>query len=274
MAAALLLVGRRLYRFEAGAASPDRAPVIADRALAIAACSACAILALASFPLRITLTAYPWLLLLAWIFAAAGGAGADEEPQQRVVVPARLWSAALCLLLAPVLAVHLRSLLQRLEASRIVRTTSEVAQLAMQSGAMAARPVLQANLAPLDRAASLDPLAVGVPLTTAGHYVLLGNPTAAIESYRRGLAIEPRAELYINLARALSMANRREEAVASADSAVVLNPFLADDAADLGLRPREPAEEERDEDGERRARGEDRERRRRRDGERRRQRRP
>ena len=96
-------------------------------------------------------------------------------PASGCVVPARAWSAALCLMLLPVLVVHARSLLERLEASRIVRTTSQVAQLAMQRGAMAARPVLQANLPPLHRAAQLDPLAVAVPLTTGSHYLLLGQ---------------------------------------------------------------------------------------------------
>jgi tetratricopeptide (TPR) repeat protein len=172
-------------------------------------------------------------------------------------VPARAWSAALCLLLAPVLVIHLRSLLQRLEASRIVHTTGQVAQVAMQSGPVAARPVLQANLTPLRRAASLDPLDVGVPLTTASHYLLLANAPAAIEGYRRGLAIEPRSELYLNLSRALLMAGRREEAVASAATAVTLDPYLADDAADLGLREREPDEERtRDTGRGRRRRGE------------------
>jgi O-antigen ligase len=253
LAAALAFLARRLYRFERADST--------DRALAIAGCAACAVLALASFPLRIALTAYPWLLLLAWIFTAPSAA--PDERSQRVVVPARAWSAALCLLLVPVLVIHLRSLLQRLEASRIVHTTSQVAQqLVMQNGAAAARPVLQANLTPLRRAASLDPLAVGVQLTTASHYLLLGNAAAAIEGYQRGLAIEPRSELYLNQARALLMAGRREEAVASAAAAVTLDPQVAHAAADLGLREREPDRERsrgaRGERRRRRAKGEDR----------------
>ena len=251
-----MILGRRARDFGRDAA-------VHDRALAFAGCAACAVLALASFPLRIALTAYPWLLLLAWIFAGPVRAGeAVARTGERPVVSARAWSAVLCLMLLPALVVHARSLLGRLEASRIVRTTSQVAQLAMRSGAVAARPVLQANLQPLDRAARLDPLAVGVPLTTGSHYLLLGNAPAAIESYQRGLAVEPRSELYLNLARALVLAGRRDEARARAAQAVTLDPMIEGDAVKLGLiepRPRDeprsdqPGGEERQ--GRRRRRG-------------------
>jgi O-antigen ligase len=249
LAAALVILGRRLRDFGRGAD-------VSDRALAFAGCTACAVLALASFPLRIALTAYPWLVLLAWIFAGPARAGdAGERAGERIVVPARAWSSALCLMLLPVLMVHARSLVQRLEASRIVRTTGQVAQLAMQSGAVAARPVLQANLQPLHRAAQLDPLAVGVPLTTGSHYLLLGNAPAAIENYERGLVVEPRSELYLNLARALVLAGRRDEAVARATQAVTLDRLVEDDAVKLGLLEPRPRDEPRSDqpDGEERA---------------------
>ena len=87
-----------------------------------------------------------------------------------------------------------------------------------------------------------------MPLTTGSHYLLLGNAPAAIEGYERGLAIEPRAELYLNLARALALAGRRDEAVARAAQAVALDPGFENDAVKLGLRePRPAEEEERDE---------------------------
>ncbi len=258
LAAALVILGRRLRDF-------GRDAPVHDRALAFAGCTACAVLALASFPLRIALTAYPWLLLLAWIFAGPARSGdAGERAGERSwcpPAPGRPRSAWCSL---PVLVGSPRSLLERLEASRIVRTTGQVAQLAMQSGAVAARPVLQANLQPLHRAAQLDPLAVGVPLTTGSHYLLLGNAPAAIEGYQRGLAVEPRSELYLNLARALVLAGRRDEAVARAAQAVTLDPLVEDEAVKLGLlepRPRdeprsgEPGGEEREGRRRRRRRG-------------------
>ena len=153
---------------------------------------------------------------------AVGASRRDRDRRERarggrVAVPARAWSAALVLVLLPALAIHVLSLLGRLHASRIVRTTGQVAQLALAQGEAAARPVLQANLQPLRCAAELDPLAIGVPLTTGSHYLLLGNGDAAIESYEHGLAIEPRAEIYFNLARALLFLGHRDQAVARAD---------------------------------------------------------
>ena len=123
-----------------------------------------------------------------------------------------------------------------------MRTTGQVAQLALAQGEAAARPVLQANLQPLRCAAELDPLAIGVPLTTGSHYLLLGNGNAAVESYEHGLAIEPRAEIYFNLARALLFLGRRDEAVAHADTAVTLDPQLDDEAVELGLARSSTAE--------------------------------
>jgi len=257
--AAILVLARELRRF-------PRDPAPSERAFAVGGSAALAVLALASFPLRIALIGYPWLLFLAWIFAQAprdddalGGAeSAEDFRHQRVVVPARALAVGMAVLLLPAVVVHARSLAARLQASKIVRTTSQVAQLAMQSGPDAARPVLRANLAPLERAARFDPLAVKVPLTTAGHHLLLGDTAAAIDDYQRGLAVEPRAELYINLARALVMAGRHEEAVARARDAVTLDPATADDAVALGLRapdPTESLERERRDRGGRHRRG-------------------
>jgi tetratricopeptide (TPR) repeat protein len=215
------------------------------------------VIALASFPLRITLTGYPWLLFVSWVFAAENESTAAAEIESevtsvpgRVAVPARVWSAALAVVLAPALAIHTLSLLGRLEASRIVRTTSQVAQMALARGEAAARPVLQANLQPLRRAAELDPLAIGVPLNIGAHYLLLGNGAAAIESYEHGLSIEPRAELHFNMARALLSLGRRDQAVMHAEIAEQLDPNVDDDAYELGLRaaPPENWEEEKAQD--------------------------
>jgi O-antigen ligase len=175
--------------------------------------------------------------------AAAGGAAAAAHdaasPQRpsrsgRATVPAWTIAAASTVVLAPALVVHGRSLGGRLEASRVVRTTTQVAQLAMQSGTMGARPVLQANLRPLHRAEELDPVEVGVPLAIGSHYLLLDNAPSARDAYERAFAREPRPNLYLNLARVLLLEGRRDEAMAAAGDAVALDPALRDDAESLG----------------------------------------
>jgi hypothetical protein len=263
LAGAVVVLSRRLRDLWRAAPPIDCAHAVSG-ALAAGGCAAFAVLALASFPLRLALTGYPWVLFAAWIFALPLPATGEREAEAggangRVAVPARAFSAGLCLLLAPALVVHGRALIQRLEASRIVRTTSQVAQLAMRSGAEAARPVLQANLGPLRRAAELDRLEIGVPITTGSHYFLLGNGAAAIEEYQRGLAIQPRATLYLNLGRALLLENRREEGLARLADAVALDPDLAEQAIELGWIDDRPPEERREKDrGERRRRNRDR----------------
>ena len=248
LAASLVILARRLRGF-------GRDGAVADRALAFAGCAACAVLALASFPLRIALTAYPWLLLLAWIFAEPGpspvGAGAGpraaagdaaERAGERFVVPARAWSVALCLVLLPVLVAHVAvaAATARGEPDRPhhrARWRSSRCATAPWRRARCSRRISNRS----HRAARLDPLDVGVPLTTGSHYLLLGNTAAAIESYQRGLAVEPRSELYLNLARALALAGRRDEAVARAADAVTLDPTVAAEVAKLGLREPRPA---------------------------------
>jgi O-antigen ligase len=229
LAAAAYVVGRSVRDLRRAAP--------ADGALAAAGCAALAVLALASFPLRMALTGYPWVLFAAWLLRAGapGAAGGG-----RLRAPARVVAVALAATLAGALAIHGRALLGRLEASRIRRTTTEVARLAMRSGAAAARPVLQVNLRPLRRAAELDPIEAGVPMAIGSHYLLLGNGPAALDAYRRGLEIEPRSTLYLNQARALLELGRRDQAMASIAQALVLDPALLREARELGWRDPDP----------------------------------
>ena len=147
--------------------------------------------------------------------ASAGPSGARARLVGRAVPGARFrrwWSTS-------------RSLLGRLEASRIVRTTSQVAQLAMQSGAAAARPVLQANLpaaAPRRAARSARGRRAAhhrQPLPAARQR--MPRPSRATSTGSRSSRA---SELYFNLARALLLLGRRDQAVARAAHAVTLDP--------------------------------------------------
>jgi O-antigen ligase len=223
-----------------------------ERALAVAGSAGVATLAVASFPFHLALTGYSWVLFLAWLCADDGSSDspravepvrakgkqrsreAERPPPGRATAPAWAVAAVATALLAPALVVHVRTLAGRLEASRILRTTTQVAQLAMQSGATAARPVLQANLRPLHRAEELDPVEAGIPMAIGSHYLLLENAPSARDAYQRARAREPRPNLYLNFARLLLLEGRRDEAMAAAGDAVALDPALRDDAEALG----------------------------------------
>lgn len=227
LAGALAVAGWRLARLS------SRGVVREERALALGGCTALAVLSLAAFPLRVALTAYPWLLFAAWLFARRCGKE-GREGRGRL----RGWhlAALSSLLLVPGLVLVARGGMGRLEASRILRATSQTAQLALERGQLS-RSLLQANLRLLRRARDLDALEVGIPMTAGSHYLLLGNSAAAAEWYRRAMEVEPKPNLYLNLARALLMSGREEEAAAYLDAAVALDPSLRQEAAALGWSP-------------------------------------
>lgn len=217
----------RLAKLVAGAGRAEEA------ATALAGSTALAVLALGGFPLRAALTGYPWVLFASWIFA---GQATDAGVGARGRLRGWHLAALLTLVLLPALCVHALGLRDRLQASRVLRTTSRTARLAQARGRLS-RSLLQANLRALRRAAELDPLAVGIPMTAGSHYLLLGNHAAALEWYQRAMALEPKPNLHLNLARALLMAGRREEAAGHLAAAVALDPSLQREAAALGWSP-------------------------------------
>ncbi len=204
-----------------------------DKALAFGGLSAVAVLSLAAFPLRLGPSGYLVVLFVAWIFSTEQGRE-PAEGSARI----RSWQLGVPLiaLLLIALGAHFGSAGDRLEAARILRTTSLVAQRSAQQGGQVPA-ILRANLRPLRRARELDTLEVGVPMALGSHYLLLGNAAAAIEWYEKAIDLEPRPNLYFNLARALLMAERSSEAFEHLDSAVRLDPALREPSRALGWTP-------------------------------------
>ena len=114
----------------------------------------------------------------------------------------------------------------RMTASRALRQVEFLTMAAVSSG-RAPRALIPANLETLRRAASLDPLEVGIPIARGTQYLLLRNHRAAIESYEEAARLEPRPEIDLNLGRVLLDAGRTEEARAAFQRAVRLSPHLA-----------------------------------------------
>jgi len=209
-------------------------------ALAWAGTAALAVLALAQFPFRIALVAFPALLFLAWIFRAAAEApeapAAREAPEPGPAPAGRragLAGALAALLAAGLVGQTLRAD-RRIAASRLLGTV-EALSIAAAAG-RAPAGLLGANLAMLDRAARLDPVEVEVPLARGGQFLLFGRPEAALGPYRRALALEPHPEIYLDLSRAYLAAGDAEQARANLDLALRLSPWLRS-AAPPGLSP-------------------------------------
>ncbi len=82
------------------------------------------------------------------------------------------------------------------------------------------------NLDRLARAARLDPANVLVPILRGGQYLLMGRTEPALEAYDEAMALEPRAEIYMNQGRALRLANDDAAAEVAFRTAIRLNRRL------------------------------------------------
>ncbi len=128
------------------------------------------------------------------------------------------------LLLALLVAVTIRGR-DRLGASVLLQRAEQWSIEAMRLGE-ARTNILRANLALLRRAAELDPIEPAIPLASGSVHLLLGGPAVAIDFYEQSLALEKRPETYLNLGRAQLALGREEEARASFDLALKLDPLL------------------------------------------------
>jgi tetratricopeptide (TPR) repeat protein len=130
--------------------------------------------------------------------------------------------AALC---AGALAAQTWRALRLLEASRILHAVQTVSVVLVQRGG-APPPLLVHNLELLGRAERLDPSNGAIPLARGSQLLLLHRPQEARTAYLESMALEPRAEVYLNLGRALRDLGQTAEAAAARRRAVLLHPQL------------------------------------------------
>jgi O-antigen ligase len=236
LAWALFVLARALLRWRtAGRRGRD---------LAGAALAGGLVLALGHFPFHLALVAYPYLVLLAWIFRrgaeapdpaeaageeeAAGGEGAGTAGR-----PAWLpWLAAGLAALA--LVAQTGRARDRITASKQLRVVKAVSEQ-MASAGRAVDLLMAGNFRLLREAERLDPSEVGIAAALAGQYMLLEQWDQAIGEYRELLEREPRPEIYLNLGRALREASRDDEARDAFEKAVRLAPRLRSELP-LGVR--------------------------------------
>ncbi len=240
----------RLYRRQRPAAGEDGAEPRerlqpGEAVLMAAALAAMAALAVANFPWRIALTAYPQLLFLSWIFASRPAAG---EPAERPGRSARQTVWILVLLLIAALVLQLRTAGRRISASYQLAAVEEMTRQLAGRGLLSRRPLeaevrrtLERNVRRLDEISAFDPVEVRIPIARGAQYLLLGRNRAAIEAYEAARVLEARSEIYANLGRAKYLAGDRDGAREAFTKALRLNrstarnfrPYLKD----LGMWP-------------------------------------
>lgn len=208
----------------------DRAPE-GRASLLPAFVAAMTVVTLTNFPFRLALLAYPWLVVLAEIFAPAEGEEKTMEEEAALggpALPARpVGLVVALLLLAATIFVFDRGR-DRVGAERLVRMAESVVIQGSQAGGLPPR-ALSGTLDLLRRARALDPAQVSVPVTRGGIYLLAGRWGAAERSYHRALELEYRPEIWANLARVHLGAGDRDAALAAGRRAVRLNPRVAKD---------------------------------------------
>jgi len=128
------------------------------------------------------------------------------------------WQLAVVLVavLGALLVWQLGRAQRRWQASRILRTVEAVTQRVQEAGSKVPprvrQQLLQRNLEILKQAAEQAPDEVTNLVLRGGQYSLLGRQELALRSYRQALALEPRAEIYLNLGQLHWAREEREEA--------------------------------------------------------------
>jgi tetratricopeptide (TPR) repeat protein len=118
--------------------------------------------------------------------------------------------------------------LRRWESS-LVAAEVEQNSIAMTSRGIVSPPVLSRHLELLARAGDLDPTNVTIPLMRGSQHLLLRNSGAALRAYGEALALEARAEIYLNIGRAHTMAKDEDAAADAFQKAVDLDHQLGRD---------------------------------------------
>jgi O-antigen ligase len=198
----------------------------AASALAWGSLTAIAVLAMAHFPLRLALTAFPALVLFAWIFAAGRVEAPVRRPSGGPSGKALFWVVLPLTLLA--LVAQGDRVRDRLRASRILKGVQMVTSRGLEMGGLPA-PLLWAHVRLLGEAEELAPGSPSVPIAQGGQYLLLKRPEEAERSFRRALARGSRPEAWFGLGQAQWAAGERDAARDSFLRAVALNPRMRRD---------------------------------------------
>jgi Tfp pilus assembly protein PilF len=115
----------------------------------------------------------------------------------------------------------------RLRSSQLLKTVEATTPGFARQGA-GGRPWLALHLRALSAAQQSEPSNVALVTAAAAQLYLLNRLDEAEAEYRRALAIEPRAEVWLNLGRTLWQKGDSAQAREAFTRALALNPRLAD----------------------------------------------
>lgn len=103
-------------------------------------------------------------------------------------------------LLAAALVLQVRRGLDRIEASKVLKTVQAATQLELAQGARRRPAVFRHHLDLLEPLGRMDPVEVQIPITRGVQHEILGHREQALEAFREALRLEPRPVVYLHLA--------------------------------------------------------------------------
>ena len=137
----------------------------------------------------------------------------------------RLLSPLLIAALAALLGWRLVAGAHALRASRLVRAV-EITSPAAAAAGPNGLGLLRQNLALASEATRLDPASLSAAQALGSVYLLLGRPDDAVAAYDRALALQPAAEIYMNLGHAFRAAGVADKSRANYRTAIALDERL------------------------------------------------
>ena len=191
------------------------------RALEPAACAGLAVLAMANFPFHLALVAYPWLLFLSGFLGLKPPTAPDGESMS----PAkglRLPGVILALLFLAWFGLRFSQTRDLLGADRLL-AMAETRTAQVLAGSGQATQIVHQNVGLLKKAQSLDPSSVAIKVSLAGQYILQKRWTSAERELKEAADLEPRAEVYANLAQVYLGMDKQDEAMTAIDTAIKLD---------------------------------------------------
>jgi tetratricopeptide (TPR) repeat protein len=111
----------------------------------------------------------------------------------------------------------------RVRAGQILRAVEVMTQTFAAERRLSA-PIVWRHVRLLEEAERLDPADAAVPLARGTQLLLLQRPEEATGAFERAIALEPRPETFLHLARAYDLLGREDDALASYTRALGLYP--------------------------------------------------
>lgn len=184
-----------------------------------------AVISVANFPFHVGLIAYPWLLFISGLAPSSPPreAGGQDKEADQVRKKSALPLILLGLLLLAYLPPRFVQVKNRLGADRLVAMVEAQTRQVLAQGGRAPGQLMQLNIDLLKRAQEMDPASISAKVGLASQYMFMKRYPAAIRELNAAAELEPRAEVYANLAQCYLATGNKDAAFEAIQTAIQLD---------------------------------------------------